>query len=282
MPTDFTFTGQPAATATADPVYQGCFDAPIVYENRNCIHTSRWSLTGVDTRPSGNLARGWLWMTAETIGSDVSVRLFADPSGDLLVAAGSASQSSAPVRLQLNPANGSGLNGELFIERYLAAQTAAPVLVSLCVDEHLAEYWADLAELPADLYSPWAGMARHCAAATRRTLLLVSQLYQAQLGGFGPREDRRLAGAGRAAPDYRRIAVPEQLTAAAACWALELALGSKHQRSEQTMYSQLRDHFARQRQQAIAQWQLTFNTNPDADGQADLTAGGRVTRPIRL
>ncbi len=282
MATEFTLTGAPCSADDLPPAYLPRFEAIIAYEDRRCVHTSRWSLTGVDTRPGGNLSCGWLWMDVEPDGDQLALRLGKAPDGTSPVASGTVDPESLPGRVALNADGGSGLGGELYVEAFSSAQRGIAVLVSLCVDEHLAEYWADLADLPADLYSPAWGMARHCAAATRRTLLLVSQLHQNQLGGHGPRPDRRLAGARRSLPDYRRLAVPEQLTPAAACWALELALGSKHQRAGQTMYSQLRDHFARQRREAVAQWQLSFNLDPDADHQPDCSDGGRVVRPARL
>jgi hypothetical protein len=282
MATEFTLTGAPCSADDLPPAYLPRFETIIVYEDRHRVRTSRWSLTGVDTRPGGNLSGGWLWMDVEPDGELLAVRLSKAPDAAVLVASGTVDPDALPGRVDLNAEGGSGLGGQLYIEQFTAAQLQIPVLVSLCVDEHLAEYWADLADLPADLYSAATGMARHCAAATRRTLLLVSQLHQNQLGGHGPHPDRRLAGATRSFPDYRRLAVPEQLTPAAACWALELALGSKHQRAGETMYSQLRDHFARQRREAVAQWQLSFNADPDADHDPDCSDGGRVVRPARL
>jgi len=49
----------------------GVFDYPIVYEDRDEIHTSRWVIQGVSTKAGGNTARGWLWMNAARVGNTV-------------------------------------------------------------------------------------------------------------------------------------------------------------------------------------------------------------------
>jgi len=260
----------------------------ICYEDRDCLHTSRWLLEGVSTAADGNTHRGWLFLLASEAGGTVTVDLYKDPDcgAEEKVATGSADIcdiDSAPVAVDLSAANDSGLTGRLYLEGYSADPPApVPVLVSLCTDADLAELWRDIASLPSDVYDADCGMAAHCAAATRKVLLLASQMYPAELGGAGGPEYPYAAGATRAAPDYRRLAVPDQLTEAAACWALELALGSCHNMAEETMYSQLRDHFARRRAEAVGAWNLSFNANPDEDADADTSKSPSAVRLSRI
>jgi len=260
----------------------------ISYEDRDCLHTSRWLLEGVSTTADGNTHRGWLFLTASAAGQTVTVDLYKDPDCDASekVATGSADVSgieAAPVQVALSAVNDSGLTGRLYLEGYAADPPApVPVLVSLCTDADLAELWRDIASLPSDVYDAACGMAAHCAAATRKVLLLASQMYASELGGAGGPEYPYAAGASRTAPDYRRLVVPDQLTEAAACWALELAIGSCHNMAEETMYSQLRDHFARRRAEAVGAWNLSFNTNPDEDADADASKSPTAVRLSRI
>lgn len=260
----------------------------ICYEDRDDLHTSRWLLEGVDTTADGNTHRGWLFLTASTTDETVTVDLYKDPDcgGSDKVATGSADISGigeSPVRVDLSEANSSGLSGRLVLEGY-GVDPPAPVavLVSLCVDADLAELWHDIDTLPADVYDPAGGMAAYCAAATRRVLLLASQMYAEELGGHGGPEHVHAAEAARAGPDWRRLVVPDQLTEAAACWALELAMGSCHNMAAETMYSQLRDHFAQRRKEAVAAWNLTFNINPDTDADADTSKSPGAVRLSRI
>ena len=263
------------------------FDYCIAYEDRACFHTSRWLLDGVNTTPSGNTAGGWLWLSCQRAADTVTVELFKDAacgSGDK-VAAGTADVSDidgTAACCTLAEANGSGLSGELYFERYTVDAAAAPVLVSLCTDADLADEYQNLADLPDSVYAAAVGMARYCAVATRKILLLVSQMYADSLGGFGPPEHRYHSAASRAAPDFRRIASPDQLTEAAVHWALMLAFGSCHERGGQTMYSQLRDYHDARRREAIAGWNLTLNTDPDTDDNADARRAPASVRVTRL
>ena len=62
---------------------------------------------------------------------------------------------------------------------------------------------------------------------------------------------------------------------------LMLAFGACHERAEETMYSRLRDYHDTKRKEAIAAWNLTFNTDPSVDDDADeqrTTTSVRVTR----
>lgn len=263
------------------------FDYVICYENRSRIHTSRWRLDGISTRGDGNTARGWLWMSAALSGDTATIDLFSDPGCQAAdkVAEGSAdvwTLDAGAVKVSLSEANGSGLSGQLYIERFAADSAGVPVLGSLCVDEDLAEHYQRIDALPGGVYDADEGLARFCAAATRKTLLLVSQLYRQELGGYGGPEDRRLGPCAREVPDFRRIAAPDQLRETAVHWALALALGSCHDRAGETLYRELRDYHDRRREQVLAAWNLTLNLDPDADGQADAAASAVTIRPTRL
>jgi len=262
------------------------FDYVICYENRREIHTSRWKLDGVKTLAAENTIGGWLWMTASRSGDTVTVGLYKDPAcaSNDKVAAGTADVaaiSGAAAKCSLSQANTSGVTGEFYFEEY-AADTAAPipVLVCLCVDADLAIEYGNLADLPA--YSAVNGMADYCATATRKVLLLASQLFAEELGGCSAPEHRHIAGAERAYPDYRRLANPDQLREAAVHWALMLAFGRSHERAEKTMYSELRDYHDRRRQETIGAWNLTFNADPDGDADADQAGSARAVRVTRL
>jgi hypothetical protein len=230
---------------------------------------------------------GWLWMNAVRTDDTLAVDLYRDAAceaGDK-VATGSADISTiaeGPVKVALSPANDSGMSGELFVESCLSDVGDAAVLVSLCVDADLAEHYHRIDAFPSDVYDPTSGMARHCAAATRKTLLLASQMYADQLGGFGGPEDRRLAAAAREVPDFRRIVAPDQLKEAAVHWALMLAAGSCHDRAQETIFSRMRDYHDAKRKEAIAAWNLTFNMDPDVDDQADQSRSTAMVRSTRL
>ncbi|MCE5280088.1 MAG: hypothetical protein ABFD92_09210 [Planctomycetaceae bacterium] len=263
------------------------FDYCIAYEDRSCLRTSRWALSGVDTRSPGNTKDGWLWLNCVKTGQTVTAALYKDPAGapQDKVAEGTvnvAGIDAAPALCTFSPANQSGLGGTMYLESYLADDAAVPVLVSLCTDSDLADEYHHLADLPATVYSATAGMARYCAAATRKVLLLASQMYAAAMGGFGAPEHRYSASASRAVPDYRRLAAPDQLKEAAVHWALTLAFGSCHERASHTMFSKLRDYHDTCRREAVSAWNLTFNTNPDLDQNADALKAPGMVRVTRL
>lgn len=253
------------------------FEAIISYERRDAIHTSRWKLDGVSTTSDGNTAGGWLWMNAARSGDTLTVDLYKDDacgSGDK-VASGTADISGvddAAVKLALSEANSSGISGELYVEGFAADAEAVPVLVSLCADAHLANEYRNLASLPN--YDETAGMAAYCAAATEKVLLLASQVFREQLGGCGAGEHRHLPGAARRVPDYRRISQPKQLRAAAVHCALGMIFWSGHEMGDQeTMYSDLGRRHERRYDEAVSNWNLAINSDPDADDGADTTRG---------
>ena len=287
MATSFTFSGATAGggeAATLAPL----FDYVIAYEDRDEVHTSRWALQGLRTADGGNTDRGWLWMRCALAGNVVTVDLFkaaACASADK-VATGTADISLIPAaaaRCALSAANASGMTGELYLQDYLADPAAAvPLCATLCVDTDLQDEYRNLSDLPSGVYDATAGLARYGAAATRKTLLLAGQMYAEELGGFGAPEHRHAAGASRTAPDYRRLANPDQLKDAAVHWALMLAFGACHELARDTMYSALRDYHDQKRKEAIAAWRLTFNVNPDDDRDADRAKSAGSARITRL
>lgn len=286
MATSFEYTATEAAGAAVEVA--ALFDYVIAYEDRDEIHTSRWALEGVDTRCGGNTDRGWLWLTAGRDGDAVTVNLYKDAArgADDKVATGTADVAAidgGAAQCALTPANASGLGGEFYFESYAADPAAAvPVLAALCTDADLADEYRNLEDLPPDVYDEQSGLARHCAAATRSVLLLVSQMYAEELGGQGAPEHRHRGGAARRYPDYRRIANPDQLRDASVHWALMLAFGCCHERGTETMYSRLRDYHDARRKEAIAAWRLAFNVDPDDDSDADRSKSAGMTRVTRV
>lgn len=260
------------------------FDYIIAYEDRDEVRTSRWKLDGVKTLAAGNTGSGWLWATITNAGDTVTVDLYKSrgtTSADK-VATGTCSKATLPVVCTLTAANTSGMSGEVWLHEYTSQPVAQiPVMVSLAVDADLSIEYSGLSDLPA--YSATAGMADYVAEATRRCLLLASQVFSEQLGGFRAPEHRNVAAsAAREFPDYRRLANPDQLRTAAIHWALELAFGRSHERGSDTMYSELRDYHAEQRKDAVSAWNLTFTSEPDAEADADQAQGAVTVRPSRL
>lgn len=263
------------------------FEYCIAYEDRDSLHTSRWSLSGVNTKENGNTRNGWLWLSCSSNGGTVTAALYKnDACGDSdKVATGTADvtdiETVAAVCL-LQEANSSGLAGEFYFEDYTEDVEAVPVMATLCTDADLLDEYHNLADLPADVYDSGVGMARYCAVATQKVLLLVSQMYAEALGGWGAPEHRYSTVSSRAVPDYRAVAAPDQLKDAAVHWALMLAFGSCHERAAGTMYSQLRDYHDAKRKEAIAAWNLALNTDPDSDEDADTSRSTGVRRITRL
>ena len=262
------------------------FEYGYAYEDRGQIHTSRWLLSGVSTKADGNLKDGRVWATFGKAGDTVTVDLYNDPdcgSGDK-VATGTADVSdieAAAAKCTLSEANGSGLTGQVYLEQYVEDPAGAvEVLVSLCGDVDLEDEHAGLSDLP--VYDASVGMARYCAVSTQRVLLLASQMYAEELGGYGAPEHRYRASALRRRPDFRRLANPDQLKDTAVQWALTLALGACHERAEDTMYSRLRDYHDAKRTSAIERWNLALNTDPDYDEDADTRKSSGMVRTTRV
>ena len=262
------------------------FEYAFAYEDRGQVHTSRWLLDGISTKAgASNVKDGRLWAKFTLAGAVVAVDLYKDPGCDAVdkVASGNADVTdidAAAVMCSLAEANSSGISGELYFETYTADPPGAvEVLVCLCTDTDLADEHAGLADLP--IYNSALGMARYCAVATRKVLLLASQRYGHELGGFGAPEHRYRAAASRGTPDFRRLANPDQLKDAAVHWALMLAFGACHERADETMYSQLRDYHDAKRAEAIDAWNITFNTNPDSNEDADVQKSAGMVRVTR-
>lgn len=261
------------------------FEYVIPYEARADLHTSRWSLASVSTRTDGPTADGWLWLAVAVAGSSATMSLHDEATcdADNAVASGTVDVSGLPENaapVVLSEANGSGMGGSLWLEHLAGDVTGVPALVTLCTDADLALAYCNAAALP--VADPACGLAAYCAAATRQTLLLASQLYANELGGYGGPEDRRLPTAARAVPDFRRLAVPDQLRPAAVHMALAMALGACHDRAEETLFSRLRDHHAAAAREAVAGWNLTLNVDPDVDGDADTSRSRGFVPPVRL
>jgi len=265
------------------------FDYLIAYEDRSEVHTSRWTLSGVKTLAAGNTsADGWLWMQAVDTDDTIQVYLCNDPAcaSGSRVAGGTADISdiaNGAEACALTEENSSGLTGSFYFESYTSDPAVViPVLVALCVDADLDAEYINLADLPSGVYSSTTGMADYCAIATQKALLLASQMFKEELGGYGAPEHRYHTVASRSFPDYRRLAAPDQLKDAAVHWALMLAFGACHERASGTMYSELRDYHDTKREQAIGSWNLSFNTDPDSDEDADAAKSSGSVRVVRI
>ena len=262
------------------------FDYCFAYEDRDEVHTSRWSLSGLSTKPDGPLADGRLWATFARAGDVVTADLYATAACESAdkVATGTADVSdldAAAAPCTLTEANSSGVTGAFTIESYSSDPPAAvELLAALCTDADLADQHAALADLP--VYDSTVGMARYCSVATRRVLLTVAQLYVDHLGGAGAPEHRYRTGAARGEPDFRRLANPDQLKDAAVHAALAMAMGACHERADETMFSRLRDYHDAKRIEAVEAWNIAFNTNPDTDDDADRQAAAGAVRVTRM
>lgn len=256
-------------------------DQMIVYEDRDEVRTSRWKLDGLSTLVGGNAAGGWLTATLTGTPGGTATATLKSAAGTTL-ASGTASLATLPVKLTLTASGGSGVSGELYIEEYVSQPAnPIPVMVALCDDAALLIEYANIADLPG--YSVTLGMADFCIAATKKVLLLVSQQFAEQLGGFGVPEHRNIfPNADRSLPDYRAIVNPDQLQEATVHWALVLAFGRNHERASDTMYSELRDFHDKARAEAISEWNLTFSSDPSGDADADSAKGVGQVQPTRL
>jgi len=261
----------------------------ISYEDRDEIHTSRWNITGINTKSAGNTSAGWLFMVCSLSGTTVTVDLYKDfalgASDKVLTGTFStASITTTPAKCSLTAANTSGLGGYVYFESYVSdpADDYVSVLATLCVDEEIREDWYDLAALPSYVYDSTNGLAKWCIIATKRVLLQVSHQYANELGGFGAKEQPYYQSSSRLVPDWRKIASPDQLKEATICQALCLALGSMHKQADVTMYSDLRDHYRQRYMDAVNAWHLAFNTDPSSDEDNDTMKSARSVRLDRI
>jgi len=248
------------------------WESIICYEDRSGgFRTSRWRLDGVRTKVGGeNTDGGVLWLQMTRAADTVTANLYKDDglgSGDK-VATGtcdaSATDGSAAnaVELTLAEANSSGLSGSLRLHEWIDADVC-PVQVALCTDEDLDTLWDGIEDLPG--YDSTAGMADSIRAAGDDVLSQVAAMFRRSVGGHGAVESWFIADATRAWPDLRRLANPGQLRMACAYHALEIALGRSHQRGGETMYSNLRDYFARRYDRAMSSLSLAFKTGDGWD-----------------
>jgi len=261
------------------------FDYIIAYEDRDVFHTSRWDLAGVNTKSTGQLTRGRVWITCVDTADTVQVNVYKEPALTNLVASGTADISdidTAAVQCTLSAENSSGLSGTFYFEDYLADdEVGVEVLVSLIMDEDLSNEYGDVANLPA--YDSTNGMAEFCASATQNTLLKVSQVYKSELGGYGAPEHLYNSLSDRLLPDYRRIANADQLMEAAVHRALMVAFYRSHNMADDTMYSERAEKHEAWWKEALDSWNLTFVSDPDsADATADSSGQLGVKSPTRL
>lgn len=256
------------------------WESIISYENRSGhIRTSRWRLTGVRTKEDAeNTGSGLLWMKTAKSGDNVTCDLYKD---DGLGAAdqvcdGAAADVSGCDNTGANAAQvvftatsfsgvATGLSGEMWIHSY-TSDTSAPIVVALCTDEDLDSLWDDIENLPG--YDSTVGCAEFIRVAQDDVIGKVAARYQDELSGYGAREAWWITDAGRSYPDLRRIANPAQLRLACAHRALAIAIGRSHQRAENTMYSELRDHHNAQYEAAMQALVLTTKSG-DADNASD-------------
>jgi len=265
------------------------FDYNIVYEDRTEIRTSRWVLEGVTTVDSGNTAKGWLWYSTVKTGDNVVVTVFKDVAGSSSVLLSSATDISGvddtaanAVEITLAEANTSGMSGTMWIHNWVEDVTLVPVLVSLVMDADIEMEYARSEQSHMGNYDATAGYAVYCAAATKNTLLKVSHLYADELGGYGAPEARYSTSADRFYPDYRAISAPDQLNEAATYWAIIRIMAALDETREESMFASKAARYQEFYDTAVGSWNLTLNTYPDVDEDADQSSGAAFIRPERV
>jgi len=261
------------------------FDYTFAYEDRDELRTSRWKFTGVKTLAAGNTDNGRLWAKYSLSDTTLTVDLYkdVDAGSSDKVATGTVTTvaASLPAKCTFTAENTSAIAGEMYLEAYTSTPSAVDeVIVALCTDADLSAEYGNLADLPQ--YSTTTGMADEIAIATRKTLLLASNLFAGELGGVGAPEHRNRKAASRLLPDWRRIANVDQLRDVCVHWALHLAFHANHERSDNTMYSELAAYHDDKRMQAADAWQLAINGDPDYDEDAESTGNVSVVMPVRL
>jgi len=263
------------------------FNHLIVYEDRDAIRTSRWSLDGISTKDDSETDRGWLWFTSVKTGDDLVIIVYKDAAGASSVAVSDSVDvsgvSTTPAQLTLSAENTSGVSGTLFVHEWTKDVTLVPMMVSLCMDEDIElEYARSDEGHMGDVYSATDGYARFCSMSTWFILRLVSNLYAQELGGFGAQENERLTAPERLEPDWRGISQPDQLKDAAtfyACWRAFRA--ADESAGEDSMLAYKADKCKEDYEDAKAAWNLTINTDPDTDEDADLSKSATLIRPTR-
>ncbi len=266
------------------------FDHIIVYEDRDEIRTTRWIINGVITKDTGNTDRGRLWFSTVKTGDNLVVTVYKDSAGSASVLLSSATDISAldndsanAVKIALVAENTSGLSGTMWVHDWTEDVTLVPMIVSLCMDQDIEdEYAASEETFMAAVYDSTVGYARFCSIATAHVMRLVTNLYIQEIGGFGGVEDYDLKTPERFTPDWRGVIVPLQLLDAAkyyACWKAFMAADNSD--GEDSMLAFKATNCKEQFDDAVSKLNLTINTDPDVDEDADLSKGASVIRPTR-
>lgn len=262
------------------------FDHIIAYEDRDEIFTSRWSLSGVITKDgSENISTdGMAWFSTGVVGDTLTVAVYADAAGSGSIATGTASVTAialAATAVTLSEANSSGISGEVWIESYTSAVTLAPMKVSLVMDTDLSLEYARIEQAQMDsVYDSTNGFALYCAAATKETLNLASNLFKEQMGGYGAKELRYLS-ADRLTPDWRAIVQPGQYLNVTKYWALwKIFYAVAEGLPESDIMMVKAEHFYSLYQDAMQALNPTFDT--DSDGDADESASASVIHYERV
>jgi hypothetical protein len=181
----------------------------------------------------------------------------------------------------MTASNTSGMSGEVWIESYTADVTEpVPVMVALCVDADLAIEYANLSGLPA--FSATLGMADIIAVVSERLLIRAAGQYRLELGGTGAEEARQLVDVERTVPDLRRIASPMQLRECAVHAVLEIAFYTSHELAQDTMFSERAIRHAEKFELCWAGLNLSINSDPDSDHDADTMRNSSVSSLIRV
>lgn len=250
----------------------------IAYEDRSAVTTSRWRLTGVATKEGAeNTDGGLLWLVMSRSGDTLTADLYKDDglaSGNK-VATGTANVSAVDgdaanaAEVALTEAESSGLSGSFWLHDWQDTPATIPLQVALCTDEDCDGLWDDIANLPG--YDSTNGLAEFIRIAGEDILGKLTSIFQERLGGYGASEAWFITDATRSVPDLRRVANPSQLRIACAYHALELAVGRSHQRAESSMYSELRDYFRVNYEQAMGSLQLALKSG-SGDNAVDGTS----------
>lgn len=261
------------------------WESIICYEDRaGQFHTSRWRLSGIRTKRSGqNTDGGVLWLKMSRADGTVTAELFKDAdcqSGDK-IAGGSADVSGLDgspanaVEVALTQADSSGIDGSFRLHAWQADGTA-PVQVALCTDEDLYALWDGIESLSG--FDATAGCADFIRLAGEDVLAAVAVMFRRQLGGHGAVEAFFIADAPRILPDLRRIANPAQLRAACAHRALQIAVGRGHKLGDRSMYSNLRDYHQKEYERALAGLVLAVRGPAGGTSRAGLAGAVRQQR----
>lgn len=264
-------------------------DHIIVYEDRDEIRTTRWSIDGVVTKDSGNTDKGWLYYSTVKTGDNIVVTVYKDAAGANSVMACSATNISATdntatnaVKITLAAVNTSGLTGTMWVHYWAEDVTLVPMLVSLCVDEDIELIYqrSDEAHMTG-VYDSTVGYAKYCAMATAFVLRWVAKKYPEEIGGFGAETDHKLKLAERIYPQWSRINAPEQLKDAATYYACWWAFMSQDESDgEDSMLASKAKMCQEQFESALSSINLVFDT--DGDSEPETRSAASDIQSVRL